>query len=164
MLRANTSAVLMGLLTWGLVIVSGNQSAALAANVDHASHKTSQSGDTPDADGKKIPLLYIPDWDFRWQNVYMYREPLKLPKGSRIDTWFRFDNSSGNPYNQHFPPKTIRRGWASDEEMCGLWMRFVSDDPKKRMWFSNAGNRSWRRPADVTEPPPVWTTQRPVSC
>lgn len=114
-------------------------------------------------DGSEVPLLYIPDWDFRWQNVYMFREPIRLPAGSRIDAWFRFDNSTKNPYNPHSPAKTIRWGWASDEEMCELWMRFVADTPKDRRSIRNAGNSSWRRLAEPSRAPPDWAPKRPIN-
>ena len=112
-------------------------------------------------DGSQRPLIYIPDWNFRWQNVYMYREPLALPAGSRIDAWFKFDNSSDNPANPHVPPGRVRWGWSSDEEMCELWMRFVADDPQSRHLVRRAGNLSWRRPAPVSSPPPDWGHFRP---
>jgi hypothetical protein len=112
-------------------------------------------------DGSKIPLLYIADWNFRWQNVYMYRQPLALPAGSRIDAWFKFDNSSDNPNNPHIPPGRVRWGWSSDEEMCELWMRFVADDPQSRYMVRHAGNQSWRRAADLSKPPPDWAPLRP---
>ena len=54
--------------------------------------------------GEEIPLLNITDWNFRWQNVYMLREPISLPAGTRINAWFRFDNSSDNPANPHVRP------------------------------------------------------------
>ncbi len=112
-------------------------------------------------DGSEIPLLHIPDWNFRWQNVYMYRQPLALPEGSRIDAWFKFDNSSDNPANPHVPPGRVRWGWSSDEEMCELWMRFVADDPLSRDLVRHAGNRSWRRAASLTAPPPDWGARDP---
>ena len=107
-------------------------------------------------DGTQIPLLYIPDWDFRWQNIYIYRQPLELPAGSRIDAWFKFDNSSSNPYNPHTPPVRTRWGWSSDEEMCELWMRFVSDDDAGRARVLRASDRSWSRHGNVEQPPPNW--------
>ena len=109
-------------------------------------------------DGSVIPLLYIPDWDFRWQNLYIYRQPLEIPAGSRIDAWFKFDNSSANPYNPHDPPLRARWGWSSDEEMCELWMRFVSDDNDWSAQVVRIGNKSWSRGADVKQPAPDWST------
>ena len=50
-------------------------------------------------DGSDRPLIRIDDWDFRWQGAYFYRRPVALPAGSRIDAYFRFDNSDENPFN-----------------------------------------------------------------
>ena len=105
-------------------------------------------------DGREIPLVHIPNWDFRWQNLYLYREPLKLPAGSRIDAWFKFDNSASNPYNPRVPPARITWGWSSDQEMCELWMRFVPADEAGRAAVKRAGRQSWGRTATVREPPP----------
>ncbi len=35
-------------------------------------------------DGKTIPLVKIPKWDFRWQYFYTFPKMLKIPKGSPI--------------------------------------------------------------------------------
>ena len=105
-------------------------------------------------DGSDLPLLHIEDWNFRWQNVYVYRQPLEIPTGSRINAWFKFDNSSQNPSNPHVPPGRVRWGWSSDQEMCELWMRFVAKDAQDRELVRHAGNQSWRRPANVTRMPP----------
>ena len=32
-------------------------------------------------------------WDFNWQNVYWFREPLKLPKGGELHAVAHWDNS-----------------------------------------------------------------------
>ena len=32
-------------------------------------------------DGKRETLLSVPRWDFNWQNVYRFEEPIKVPKG-----------------------------------------------------------------------------------
>ncbi|OUS24239.1 hypothetical protein A9Q99_25230 [Gammaproteobacteria bacterium 45_16_T64] len=73
-------------------------------------------------DGAKKPLLMIKDWDIRWQNVYVYREPIFIPKGSRIDAWFSFDNSADNPANPFKKPVEMKWGWASDEEMAEIYL------------------------------------------
>ena len=105
-------------------------------------------------DKSTVPLLHIPQWDFRWQNIYIFREPLSLPAGTRIDAWFKFDNSSENPANPHVPPGRVRWGWGSDEEMCELWMRFTADDPESIRRVRSSGSSSWYRGADLTQPPP----------
>ena len=37
------------------------------------------------ADGTTRPLIYIKDWDFHWQDVYTYEDPLLLPKGTVVE-------------------------------------------------------------------------------
>lgn len=68
-------------------------------------------------DGTEQPLIRIPDWDFYWQDNYVFAEPVKLPAGTRIqlDCWF--DNSTGNPLNPHDPPREVCWGDFSDDEM-----------------------------------------------
>lgn len=73
-------------------------------------------------DGTKKPLLMIKDWDIRWQNVYVYREPIFIPEGSRIDAWFSFDNSAENPANPFEIPVEMKWGWASNEEMAEIYL------------------------------------------
>ena len=102
--------------------------------------------------GKQIPLIHVEEWDLRWQNIFFFREPVHLPAGSVIDGWMRFDNTSGNPYNPTFPPKTVTWGWGSDEEMMEFWISFVLDDGRHRdrvisaSWESWIGNPHWNQP------------------
>ena len=50
-------------------------------------------------DGSTVPLIWIKDWDFNWQGAYTYASPVKLPKGTRIDLEYTYDNSEKNPRN-----------------------------------------------------------------
>ena len=104
-------------------------------------------------DGSTIPLIRIEDWDFRWQNVYVYRKPIHLPKGSRIDAWFAFDNSADNPANPNVPPQSMKWGWQSTEEMAELWITILHDDWSKRDALIKASWGPWMRPAKSTPPP-----------
>ncbi|MGI9489724.1 MAG: tetratricopeptide repeat protein, partial [Geminicoccaceae bacterium] len=99
-------------------------------------------------DGTERSLIQIDDWDLRWQNIYLLREPLYLPAGSRIDAWFTYDNSEENPDNPHLPPKPIQWGWKSEEEMAELWMTVVPDDWDQRDSYIDASYQSWLRAAD----------------
>jgi len=80
-------------------------------------------------DGMEEPLIKISDWDFRWQGAYFYREPVRLPKGSRIDAYFQFDNSADNPFNPSSPPARVEEGWRTTDEMCLFFFTVVPDDP-----------------------------------
>ena len=50
-------------------------------------------------DGTTMPLLWIRNWDFNWQDRYFYKEPVRLPKGTRIEVSISYDNSAENPNN-----------------------------------------------------------------
>ncbi|MGC4083970.1 MAG: hypothetical protein QM736_18140 [Vicinamibacterales bacterium] len=77
-------------------------------------------------DGSTRPLIEIHDWDFRWQDVYRYAEPIALPKGSTIRMRFTYDNSAGNPRNPFQPPQRILWGQNTTDEMGDLWIQLVS--------------------------------------
>ncbi len=102
-------------------------------------------------DGSERPLIRIADWDFRWQNTFTYREPVHLPAGSRIDTWVRYDNSADNPQNPAIEPGTVTWGWETTDEMSELWIGFVPDTPADRERIVSASERSWYRPAYVSD-------------
>jgi len=71
-------------------------------------------------DGTSRPLLWIQDWDFNWQDGYNYKEPVVLPKGSRIDVRIVYDNSAGNPRNPSSPPRRVQWGEQSTDEMGSI--------------------------------------------
>jgi hypothetical protein len=81
---------------------------------------TSMKANASLPDGTRKPLLYLPRWDFNWQNTYLYREPVKLPRGTVIDVDLTYDNSADNPANPFSPPKRIRWGPASTDEMGSI--------------------------------------------
>ena len=79
-------------------------------------------------DGLEEPLIKIDGWDFRWQGAYFYREPVSLPKGTRIDAYFQFDNSSTNPFNPSSPPIRVEEGWRTTDEMCLFFFTVVPEE------------------------------------
>jgi len=68
-------------------------------------------------DGTTRPLLWIADWDFNWQDSYRYKQPFDLPKGTRIDVKVVYDNSTDNPRNPRNPPRRVKFGLQSRDEM-----------------------------------------------
>jgi mono/diheme cytochrome c family protein len=81
-------------------------------------------------DGSTTPLLWIRDWDFNWQEFYAYKEPVRLPKGTRLEATLRYDNSSSNPRNPHNPPQRVQWGLESFDEMgtVGLLLEILGSD------------------------------------
>jgi hypothetical protein len=78
-------------------------------------------------DGTRRPLIYIDDWDFQWQATYYYKDPVPLPAGTRVELTSIYDNSDANPKNPNQPPKEVRFGELTTDEMClsGVW--YVAD-------------------------------------
>ncbi len=71
------------------------------------------------------PLILITDWDFHWQDVYTYARPLVLPKGTKIEMRYTYDNSAANRRNPHRPPQRVTFGQTSGSEMGSLWLQVV---------------------------------------
>ncbi len=69
-------------------------------------------------DGREQELIKIDNWDFNWQNSYFFDQPLDIPKGSVLNVVSHFNNSDSNPRNPNKPPKTVRWGEATTDEMC----------------------------------------------
>ena len=76
-------------------------------------------------DGSQQDLLWIRQWDFRWQDRYSYRTPVFLPRGTRLSMRFTYDNSSANRNNRSRPPQRVRSGPRSSDEMGQLWLEVV---------------------------------------
>ena len=76
-------------------------------------------------DGTERSLIWIKDWDFNWQNAYRYRSPVKLPRGTILRMRYVYDNSAENPRNPSRPPRRVRYGGQSTDEMGNLWMQVV---------------------------------------
>lgn len=79
-------------------------------------------------DGRDEILLLIPEWDFRWQGDYVCREPVALPAGTRLEMRFTFDNSTNNVRNPFSPPRRVRFGPNTTDEMAELWFQLLPDD------------------------------------
>lgn len=93
----------------------------------HAHYRAHEVGGTATRpDGTTTPLIYIKDWDYRWQHVYRYVEPLVLPKGTTLSMRYVFDNSAENPRNPHQPPRQVRWGQQSTDEMGDLWVQMLT--------------------------------------
>lgn len=83
-------------------------------------------------DGRRQWLIDIPDWDFRWQDVYRYTTPLRLPRGTVLEMEYSYDNSGANPRNPNQPPRRVTFGQTSASEMGDLWLQVVTASDRDR--------------------------------
>lgn len=75
-----------------------------------------------------IPLIKIPEWDFRWQYFYTFKKMLHLPKGSIIEVVATYDNTAENPNNPYSPPRVVAErdgSMRTTDEMLQLILTFV---------------------------------------
>ena len=79
-------------------------------------------------DGREEIVLKVPRYDFNWQ--LMYRTSLKIPKGSRMEVQFVYDNSPANKYNPD-ASKWVYYGQQSWEEMGTPFLGLLVDRGQK---------------------------------
>ena len=69
-------------------------------------------------DGREELLLDVPNYDQGWQETYKYSEPKFMPKGTRIDVHFWYDNTEGRAATHGFDPNmSLGHGPRTDDEM-----------------------------------------------
>jgi hypothetical protein len=89
-------------------------------------------------DGSARPMIWIKDWDFNWQGQYRFKKPMVLPSGTRIDMEAIFDNSADNPRNPNDPPKLVRWGEQTTDEMAIVFVQCVTSNPADRVTLFSA--------------------------
>lgn len=97
---------------------------AASAHAHYLGKDFSMTATTPD--GKVKKLLHIPDWDFGWQEQYQFKDYFDLPKGTKIVVKMTFDNSADNPRNPTSPPRRVRWGKESTDEMGSMTLQVVA--------------------------------------
>ena len=142
------------------VVLLGTQSIDIAPGDAHYMVKTSTTlpsdaeliGITPHAhyickdmkinahlpDGTVTPLIWIKDWDFNWQSAYTYASPVRLPKGTRIDLEYTYDNSENNPRNPAHPPVHVAYGEQTTDEMGLAFLSFAFPTSAEATSFQRA--------------------------
>ncbi len=75
-----------------------------------------------------IPLVHIPKWDFRWQEIYQYKKPVILNKGDVVHVYGTYDNTADNPMNPNDPPQLVTSSgdMRSDQEMMTMLLVYVT--------------------------------------
>ncbi len=89
-------------------------------------------------DGSTVPLIWIKDWDFNWQGAYRYASPVKLPKDTRLEMAYTYDNSSGNPRNPSNPPREVKFGEETTNEMAFAFVSLTLPSPEDLPAFRRA--------------------------
>jgi len=83
--------------------------------------------------GEKQVMLSVPNYSYLWQTIYYEKEPLAVPKDTRVSVTAHWDNSANNKMNPD-PTATVRWGDQSWDEMLVPFVGVLVDrdaDPKK---------------------------------
>lgn len=104
-------------------------------------------------DGTRTWLLKITDWDINWQAVYNYRTPVWLPKGTTVAMHISYDNAASNPRNPNDPPRQVRSGPRSEDEMGHVWLQVLprketEEDPRVILQEAAMRRRLEKYPGD----------------
>jgi tetratricopeptide (TPR) repeat protein len=98
-------------------------------------------------DGTRQWLLRIKDWNFNWQNSYVYTDPISLPRGTTLRMRLEYDNSADNPRNPHIPPQRVHYGRNSENEMGEVTLELLAqselDAALLRADFGRKDNQTW---------------------
>ena len=78
-------------------------------------------------DGTNELLLDVPRYDFNWQTQYKFKEPKRVPKGTKVELTGTWDNSEANPYNPD-PSRVVTFGEATHEEMLFGGLEYTNPD------------------------------------
>lgn len=103
------------------VIPAEVEAFGIGAHAHYIGKKMMMTATRPD--GEVIELMRIDDWDFNWQESYLFEKPIILPAGTRVDSLVSWDNSAENPSNPSNPPKRVRWGPYSYDEMGSVTLR-----------------------------------------
>jgi len=98
------------------------------AHAHYLGKTLSMTGTTPD---KKVHKLFrIDDWNFNWQGQYLYKEFVRLPKGTVLRGEVTWDNSRDNVRNPSNPPVRVTWGEGTGDEMGSVGLMLVAADEK----------------------------------
>jgi hypothetical protein len=84
-------------------------------------------------DGTVVPLIHIDAWDFHWQGNHTFARPVPLPAGTRVDKLAIFDNSAENRRRPSRPPRAVRWGEGTTDEMAIVFVG-ITDDEERIGW------------------------------
>jgi peroxiredoxin len=79
--------------------------------------------------GPPTTLVGIDDWDYDWQEMYFFKDPIRAKAGTRFTVEAVFDNSAANPRNPRDPPARVFLGEQTTNEMCFGFIGLTTDEP-----------------------------------
>jgi hypothetical protein len=79
--------------------------------------------------GEIVDLIDIPNWDFRWQDIYAFQNPIYLPAGTVVHGEAMYDNTPANPNLPGDVPQWVFLGEATTDEMMLFYFAWTYGFP-----------------------------------
>jgi mono/diheme cytochrome c family protein len=79
--------------------------------------------------GKPVVLLDVPAWNYRWQESYLFREPIRAKAGTKLEIEAVFDNSAAGAKDVLFGEQT------TNEMLYGFFGMTSVKSPWERIQF-----------------------------
>lgn len=73
--------------------------------------------------GTKQSLMTIEQFDENWHDSYRYRQPVRLPRGTKLVSTFVYDNSDSNIRNRNHPARRVVYGSNVTDEMADVYLQ-----------------------------------------
>jgi hypothetical protein len=113
-----------------MVLPADVEAIAVNAHAHYLGKRMEMTATIPN--GEKRWLLKMSDWHFAWQEDYVFKQPVKLPAGTRLDVLISWDNSDSNPHQPSHPPVAVRWGPKSTDEMGTITLTVMLDTPEEK--------------------------------
>jgi hypothetical protein len=75
--------------------------------------------------GDTSRIVWIPKWDFHWQDNFIFPNALILPAGTTVKSEAIYDNTSSNPNNPSLPPQNVSAGESTNDEMFLVFFAYM---------------------------------------
>lgn len=75
-----------------------------------------------------VPLIDIPNWDFKWQGSYSFRQPITFPTGTVVRAEAHYNNTNTNPLAPN-PNNWVFAGEATTDEMMIVYFSYLYGFP-----------------------------------
>ena len=95
-------------------------------------------------DGTENTLLWINDWNFKWQMYYQNVKPVRLPANTELVMECVHDNSVENPNNPSLVPQRVHWGEQTRNEMSDVLVQViaVSESDSVMLWTGESERAS----------------------
>lgn len=78
------------------------------------------------ASGATIPIVKIPNWQFHWQDNFVFPNAIKIDSGTTLKAQAYYDNTVNNTENPNNPPQDVNLGEGTNDEMMLVFFAYMN--------------------------------------